>query len=196
MVTYEEIYKDLEQFAKYILDSLKNKYQNYFSSKNGEKLKELEQGENLHSFFLDDLLKLSFDDEELVKENVKQIKSKILRRILENFVLLNSVGDLLSIEKDYADRLRNGFVLFFVRELSISCHLEEADALNSDLDFVMYLQKQYDSCFENFKHLIFSCDYMQFSGEFYELTGEDLLDAFMDYFNVSEEDDKELEYNR
>lgn len=186
MVTFEKIYKDLDQFAKYILDSLKNKYQNYFSSKNHQKMEDFVQEEKWRSCFPNDVLNLSSVNEELIEE--KQIKSKILRRILENFVLINSVDNLLSIEKDYAERLRNGFILFLIRELSLSVYLEETEVTSEDFAFVMYLQKKYDSCFENLKHFIFSCDYMQFSGEFYELTGEDLLDVFMDYFNPTVND--------
>ena len=189
----EEIYKDLEQFAKYILDSLKNKYQSYFSSKNKQKMEDLLQRENLHSFFPEELLNLPSINQEFIEE--KQIKSKILKKILGNFVLINSAGNLLSIEKDYAERLRCGFVLFLIRELSLSCYLEQTNETSANLGFVMYLQQKYDSCFANLKHLIFSCDYMQFSGEFYELTGEDLLDVFMDYFNISMNNNKENNVN-
>lgn len=195
MFDFERLQKDLNDFAIYLLNSIKRDYGLFFSPKKEAKLNEMIKDENL--VVIDTLVggnKIHINpNHEIFKvEDYNQVreyfKNNFLIGDLLRFFLTFSISEkeFASLEQANSEQsfslfLKNGFVSYISKEFCLKNRLLVPEERYQDnMEFVEELEKKFPS-FASLKSLAFSKEYLGFSENFYELTGENLLDFYCQF---------------
>ena len=194
MLFIEQLQKDLNDYATYLAISIKRDYGMFFNQEKIVKINKIINDENLVVF--DNLvgknkIHISPNHEIFKTKDYKTIKeyfenNLLLEEILRFFLTFSiSEEEYKSLKNANAEQslqlfLKNGFVYYIAREFSLRSHLKFIDRYQINVEFVEALLKEFGSL-SSLKSMAFSKEYLFFKAKFYEQTGKDLLDFYLDF---------------
>lgn len=204
MIDYEKLLSELNSYASYILSAINTKYGHFFSPAKKELLLKMSNDKNLvvidtivgdnrvhinphHQIFNTedyDMIKKYFEDNVLVSE---------ILRFFITFSISEEEAKCLeqaNLHQKFRNFLRNGFISYISQEFCSGNRLViPEDRYSNNLEFIMALEKNFTN-FGALKSLAFSREYLFFGEQFYEQTGEDILDFYIDFLQRKEEEGK------
>lgn len=200
MIDYEKLKTELNDYALYLLNSLKRDYGAHFSLQNQKKLNKLLKTENIVE--IDELvdnkkIHINPNYEIFKTENYNEIKNYILNNYLINS-LLNCFITLSIPEKEFVQLeepnenescricLRKGLISLIGLEFATKCRLTNPTVYSEQsYEFILFLQENYKGF--NLKSYAFLDDYLYLKQKFLEYTKEDILAVYKKYKAVKAE---------
>ena len=195
MVDYDRLQKDLNQYALYLLNSIKRDYGAFLSENNQKKLNSMLQDEKLVEIAVltsDDKVRVNPNHEIFKANDYNVIKNYFMNNclvgeLLRQFIPLTITDDdYVTLEEPHETQsccisLRKGFISDLSREFTKRNRLTIPEEYNEqNLEFVVSLQEAYPN-FPSYKTYIFGDRYVSFADEFFKQTGEKLLDVYKKY---------------
>lgn len=202
MIDYEKLLKELNEYATYILSSLKTKYSHFLSTKREKLLIEMMKDENfvvIDGLSGDNKVHINpshvifkTGDYNLIKEYIKE--NVLIGEILKFFITFYlSEEDTINLDQANLHQkcriaLRDGFISFISQEFCTSNRLVVPEMRRSiNLDFIHALEDTFGiGGFGSLKSLAFSKEYLFFCEKFYEQTGENILDFYQEFLEANE----------
>lgn len=195
MVDYDRLQKDLNQYALYLLNSIKRDYGAFLSERNQQRINTMLQDDKLVEIAVlvgEDKVHVNPNHEIFKANDYNVIKNYFMNNCLvgelfRQFIpLAITDDDYISLEEPHETQsccisLRKGFISDLSREFTKRNRLTVPEEYNEkNLEFVVSLQEAYPS-FTSYKSYIFGDRYLPFANEFFEQTGENLLDIYKKY---------------
>lgn len=197
MIDYEKLLNELNQFAMYILNSLKTKYGHFFSDKKEHLLFQMVQDENLvviDSLAGDNKIHINPNHKIFQTENYDVIKKYFEENVLVNEILRSFITLPFSesetvnlpqanLHQKFRLFLRNALINYISQELCFSNRLVPPEARYSDyMEFINALDEASIN-FGSLKCWAFSDSYLFFCEKFFEQTGEDILEFYQNFLD-------------
>lgn len=206
MIDYEKLQRELNDYASYLIESIKRDYGFFFSEKKQELLNQMIKDKHfvvIDSLVGGNVIHINPNHEIFKTGNYKSIKKyfqdNILVGELLRFFLTFSISEheygcleQANLQQAFRIFLRNGFISFISKEFCVKNRLAIPEERYSDnLEFVEALENKFIG-FSALKSLAFSKEYLYFVERFYEQTGEDILDFYQEFL-ASKQKEPEIE---
>lgn len=200
MIDYEKLTNELNQFAMYILNSLKTKYGHFFSNKKEELLLQMIQDDHLvviDSLAGDNKIHISpnhrifqTEDYEIIKRYFEE--NVLVSEILHHFITL-SLNEAEMVHLPQANLhqkcrhfLRNALITYISQEFCFGNRLVPPEARYGEyMEFIEVLE-EFSVNLGSLKSWAFSESYLFFCEKFYEQTGEDILVFYQNFLAKKE----------
>lgn len=196
MIDYEKLINELNQFAMYVLNSLKTRYGHFFNDEQEKMLLQMSQDEHLvviDSLAGDNKIHINpshrifqTEDYEIIKRYFEE--NVLVNEILRNFITLSlNESEMVhlpqaNLHQKFRLFLRNALITYISQEFCFGNRLVPPEARYSDyMEFIAALEADVSVNLGSLKYWAFSSNYLFFCEKFYEQTGEDILNFYQKF---------------